>query len=226
MGAVAGDAGDRQVSRREDRRAHRAGAMDPVDRHAGPFDPVASPAPWSTSIRRPAARVRPARGSAACLRDRGYQVTEQPVSDGRFNVFAQLDAPPEVVFSTHFDCVPPFFPSREERGLLFGRGSCDAKGILAAQVAAAERLRARRGDAHRRCCFVVGEERGSDGAQRRQRRRRRPACAISSTASRPTTASAPRRAASCACDCAPPAAPRTPRSRSSASRRSTSCSTR
>jgi acetylornithine deacetylase/succinyl-diaminopimelate desuccinylase-like protein len=41
------------------------------------------------------------------LRDRGYRVTEQPVADGRFNVFAQLDGPPQVVFSTHFDCVPP-----------------------------------------------------------------------------------------------------------------------
>ena len=57
--------------------------------------------------------------------------------------------PPAVVFSTHYDCVPPFFPSRVERGLVFGRGSCDAKGILAAQVAAVERLRACRGGAGR-----------------------------------------------------------------------------
>ena len=70
-----------------------------------------------------------------------------------------------VVFSTHFDCVPPFFPSREERGLLFGRGSCDAKGILAAQVAAAERLRARGRDARR---AAVRRRRGA-----RQRRRAR-----------------------------------------------------
>ena len=66
------------------------------------------------------------------LRDRGYHVAEQPVSDGRFNVFARLDVDPRVVFSTHFDCVPPFFPSRAEGGVLFGRGACDAKGILAA----------------------------------------------------------------------------------------------
>ena len=72
--------------------------------------------------------------------------------------------PPQVVFSTHFDCVPPFFPSREERGLIFGRGSCDAKGILAAQVAAAERLRAE-GETRIGLLFVVGEERGSDGAR-------------------------------------------------------------
>ena len=95
---------------------------------------------------------------------RGYQVTEQPVANGRFNVFAQLDRRPSVVLSTHFDCVPPFFPSREERGLIFGRGACDAKGILAAQVAAAERLRAA-GESRFALLFVVGEERGSDGAR-------------------------------------------------------------
>jgi len=94
----------------------------------------------------------------------GYQVIEQPVSNGRFNVFARLDASPEIVFSTHFDCVPPFFPGREERGLLFGRGACDAKGILAAQVAAAESLRAA-GETRIALLFVVGEERGSDGAR-------------------------------------------------------------
>ena len=98
------------------------------------------------------------------LRQLGYQVTEQPVTDGRFNVFARLDTAPQVVFSTHFDCVPPFFPSREERGMIFGRGSCDAKGILAAQVAAAESLRAE-GETRIALLFVVGEERGSDGAK-------------------------------------------------------------
>ena len=98
------------------------------------------------------------------LRERGYEVTEQPVSDGRFNIFARLDVEPRVVFSTHFDCVPPFFPSRAEDGVLFGRGACDAKGILAAQVAAAERLRAA-GERRIALLFVVGEERGSDGAR-------------------------------------------------------------
>jgi acetylornithine deacetylase len=101
---------------------------------------------------------------AGQLRDLGYVVTEQPVANGRFNVFARLDSPPAVVFSTHFDCVPPFFPSREEHGLLFGRGTCDAKGILAAQVAAAENLRAA-GETRLALLFVAGEERGSDGAR-------------------------------------------------------------
>jgi acetylornithine deacetylase len=92
----------------------------------------------------------------------GYDVRRQPVSDGRFNVIATIGAP-DVVLSTHFDCVPPFFPSREEGGRLYGRGSCDAKGILVAQIAAAERLRAA-GETRVGLLFVVGEERGSDGA--------------------------------------------------------------
>ncbi len=98
------------------------------------------------------------------LRDRGYDVSEQPVSEGRFNVYARLSTEPRLVFSTHFDCVPPFFPSRLQDGRLFGRGSCDAKGILAAQVAASERLRAA-GQSDVALLFVVGEERGSDGAR-------------------------------------------------------------
>lgn len=101
---------------------------------------------------------------AAWLRGRGYDVAERPVADGRFNIVATLSADPRVVFSTHYDCVPPFFPSREKDGRIFGRGSCDAKGILAAQVAAAERLRAS-GETRIGLLFVVGEERGSDGAR-------------------------------------------------------------
>ena len=103
---------------------------------------------------------------AAYLRERGYSVTEQPVDDSRFNVLAGCGTSstgPSVVFSTHFDCVPPFFPSRVEGDRLYGRGSCDAKGILAAQIAAADRLRAA-GESRVGLVFVVGEERGSDGA--------------------------------------------------------------
>lgn len=100
---------------------------------------------------------------ARILRELGYSVVEQPVSEGRFNVYAALEAP-SLVFSTHFDCVPPFFPSREEQGRLYGRGACDAKGIAMAQVAAAERLRAS-GRSDVGLLFVVGEERGSDGAK-------------------------------------------------------------
>ena len=104
---------------------------------------------------------------AAFLRGRGYSVLEQPLEPiagkPRHNVIAAAGEP-EVVFSTHFDCVPPFFPSRIEGGVLYGRGACDAKGILAAQVAAAERLRAA-GESRIGLVFVGGEERGSDGAR-------------------------------------------------------------
>jgi len=97
------------------------------------------------------------------LRERGYDVIEQAVSGGRFNVYGSIGRP-DVVFSTHFDCVPPFFPSREEQGRIYGRGSCDAKGIAIAQIAAAERLRSS-GMNNLGLLFVVGEERGSDGAK-------------------------------------------------------------
>jgi acetylornithine deacetylase len=100
---------------------------------------------------------------AEYLRGRGYSVLEQPVAGDRINVVAAVGEP-ALVFSTHFDCVPPFFPSRVEGGILHGRGACDAKGILACQVAAAERLRAA-GETRIGLVFVAGEERGSDGAK-------------------------------------------------------------
>jgi acetylornithine deacetylase len=100
---------------------------------------------------------------AAYLRHLRWHVEEQPVAGDRVNVIATLDQP-ELVFSTHFDCVPPFLPSRLEGNVLYGRGSCDAKGMLAAMIIAAERLRAA-GERRVGMVFVVGEERGSDGAK-------------------------------------------------------------
>lgn len=100
---------------------------------------------------------------ARYLRDLGFSVTEQRVDDARFNIIAS-SARSSVVLSTHFDCVPPFFPSRVEGDRIYGRGACDAKGILAAQVAAADILR-RGGERRVGLLFVVGEERGSDGAR-------------------------------------------------------------
>jgi acetylornithine deacetylase len=95
----------------------------------------------------------------------GYQTKKMPVEGQRFNVYAtSAEQPhPEVVFSTHMDTVPPFIPASEDAGRIYGRGSCDAKGIIAAQIAAAERLR--KTDVHVGLLFVVGEERDSLGAQ-------------------------------------------------------------
>src|SRR5262245_13927324 len=99
------------------------------------------------------------------LRDRGFSVVRQPVDEARFNLLATVGtSPPSLVFSTHFDCVPPHFPSSVRDDRIYGRGACDAKGILAAQVVAAERLR-NAGDSRVGLLFVVGEERGSDGAR-------------------------------------------------------------
>ena len=85
-------------------------------------------------------------------------------SSERFNVYAAMPGvTPELVFSTHMDTVPPFFGCTEDDVFLYGRGACDAKGIIAAQIAAAERLR----DAGLKVglLFVVGEERDSAGAK-------------------------------------------------------------
>lgn len=102
---------------------------------------------------------------ATWLRERNYHVIEQPVADNRVNIIATIDTnSPEVIFSTHIDCVPPFFPSRVENDLLFGRGACDAKGILAAELTALELLRAR-GESRVGLLVVVGEENGSHGAR-------------------------------------------------------------
>jgi acetylornithine deacetylase len=100
---------------------------------------------------------------AGHLRQLGFSVSELPVDSDRFDILATA-GPPAVVLSTHFDCVPPFFPSRLSGDRIVGRGSCDAKGILAAQVMAVDRLR-REGEARVGLLFVVGEERGSDGAR-------------------------------------------------------------
>jgi acetylornithine deacetylase len=82
----------------------------------------------------------------------------------RLNVYAAMPGvTPDVVFSTHMDTVPPFIPCTEDDVYLYGRGTCDAKGIIAAQVAAAERLREE--GVKVGMLFVVGEERDSAGAK-------------------------------------------------------------
>ena len=98
------------------------------------------------------------------LEQLGYRVERQEVSANRFNIIATTAAPPSFVFSTHMDTVPPFIESSEDEEFIYGRGSCDAKGILAAQIFAAQRLRdAGMNDVG--LLFTVDEELGSLGAQ-------------------------------------------------------------
>ena len=95
----------------------------------------------------------------------GYRAEKMPVEGDRFNLWATApnQPRPQIVFSTHMDTVPPFIPSSEDGERIWGRGSCDAKGIIAAQIAAAERLRAE--NIHVGLLFLVGEEKDSQGAQ-------------------------------------------------------------
>ena len=97
------------------------------------------------------------------LGDLGFSIALQPVENKRFNVFAYLGKP-RVVLSTHMDTVPPFLTSREDDEFIYGRGSCDAKGILAAQIEAARRL-IESGERDFGLIFLVGEETLSDGAR-------------------------------------------------------------
>lgn len=99
------------------------------------------------------------------LRSLGYEVQRIPVEGERANIYATRPQQPSpaIVFSTHMDTVPPFIPSSEDEYRIYGRGSCDAKGIIAAQIAAAERLR--QDNIHVGLLFLVGEERDSLGAK-------------------------------------------------------------
>jgi len=101
-------------------------------------------------------------GLRALLQELGATLVEQPVAEGRTNVLA-LWGNPEVLFSTHLDTVPPYFPPRIEGEVLFGRGTCDAKGQVIAQLAAVKSLldQGREGLAW---LGVVGEETDSAGA--------------------------------------------------------------
>ena len=94
---------------------------------------------------------------------RGWNVTTQEVTKGRANVWASR-AGHGVTMSTHLDTVPPYLPPRMEGTRLFGRGACDAKGIAAAMLCAAEELTAS-GEDRVDLLVVVGEEKGSDGAR-------------------------------------------------------------
>lgn len=98
------------------------------------------------------------------LRSLGWNVELQPVSDIQNNVIAYLNDTPRVWLSTHMDTVPPFIAPTEDDEKIYGRGACDAKGIIAAQITAAERLRAD-GIGDIGLLYTVDEERASTGAK-------------------------------------------------------------
>jgi acetylornithine deacetylase len=112
---------------------------------------------------------------AAHLEGLGYSSGLQEVDKDRFNVIATTDALPRVVLSTHMDTVPPHILASENETRIFGRGACDAKGIIAAQIMAAERLRAD-GINEIGLLFTVDEELGSLGARFANRHEIAPAC--------------------------------------------------
>lgn len=91
-----------------------------------------------------------------------WRVRRIPVSPGRDDLLATAGESPQVTFSTHLDTVPPFIPPRLDGDTLWGRGACDAKGIAAAMIFAADRLRAE--GVAVALLFVVGEEVSHDGA--------------------------------------------------------------
>jgi len=95
----------------------------------------------------------------------GMKVKRIAIEKDRFDVFATFSPTPqpEVYLSTHFDTVPPFIPSSEDSENIYGRGSCDAKGIIAAMMGAALRLHEQKKDVG--LLFLAGEEQGSDGAK-------------------------------------------------------------
>jgi len=93
----------------------------------------------------------------------GGHLERIPAEPSRDNIFAAWGEP-VVTLSTHVDTVPPFFASSEDHDFIWGRGSCDAKGIIAAMIAAAEKLLST-GARNFGLLFVVGEERNSAGAK-------------------------------------------------------------
>jgi len=98
------------------------------------------------------------------LQSLGWTVELQKVSENQNNVIAYLNKTPRLWFSTHMDTVPPFIPPTEDDKKIYGRGACDAKGIIAAQVTAAEKLRSE-GIENVGLLYTVEEERSSTGAR-------------------------------------------------------------
>jgi acetylornithine deacetylase/succinyl-diaminopimelate desuccinylase-like protein len=103
------------------------------------------------------------------LRSRGYTVELIPIDANgrRNNVYAYLgsDRKSRVCLTSHMDTVPPHIPWSRKGDTIYGRGACDDKGPLAAQIIAIEELRVEGGlkEGDISLLFVVGEEKGGPG---------------------------------------------------------------
>ena len=98
------------------------------------------------------------------LESLGWTVELQSVSANQNNVIAYLNDTPRVFLSTHIDTVPPFIAPSEDDEKIYGRGACDAKGIVASQIVAAEELR-KQGIEDIGLLYTVEEETSSIGAK-------------------------------------------------------------
>jgi len=98
------------------------------------------------------------------LKSLGFDLEKQEVDEERRNILAVLDPSPRLIFCTHMDTVPPFFGAREDESFIYGRGACDAKGIMASMIFAAQEL-SKEGVKKIGLLFVVGEETDSIGAK-------------------------------------------------------------
>ena len=171
-GATAGrgrssGAGGRQAEKESTTVAADAPPAQPSSVPTTPFpaDPtdVVAVAEWLMAIDSTSgAETRLTRAFGDALAARGWSLTRIPAPDGRENLLAISGPGPFVTLSTHVDTVPPFLPPRREQRRITGRGSCDAKGIAAAMLCAAERLRS--AGVSIALLFVVGEETTHDGA--------------------------------------------------------------
>jgi acetylornithine deacetylase len=98
------------------------------------------------------------------LRSQGFDLEKQDVDEKRRNILAVLHPSPRLILCTHMDTVPPFYGAREDESFIYGRGACDAKGIMASMIFAAQEL-SKEGMKKIGLLFVVGEETDSVGAK-------------------------------------------------------------
>src|SRR5215213_2646344 len=106
------------------------------------------------------------------LESLGWTVELQPVSENQNNVIAYLNENPRVFLSTHMDTVPPYLLPTEDNEKIYGRGACDAKGIIASQIFAAEELR-KQGVTGIGLLYTVDEEQSSACGEMRISHQRR-----------------------------------------------------